>query len=379
MLFDCRYRRIHGPDACAAACAATGPTPVFRHVRVDRPGDDPPADPAVVDLALLDMHHGWPNLGHDALVHAVQDAVCDVREGLAERGMTVRVVSYDVRRGHAVPRPPGQGPVLYLGSGGPGHLDPRRNDGVDPGSQGIVEDPAWEAPLFRLFDAIASHPDGVLLGVCHTFGVMCRWLGGVDVVPRGPEKGGKSAGIVDNVLTDEAAVHPWFGRFGEALPDRRHFPVLDSRLYDLVPRAGGLGGGAVALAREALGRGGPPGGAVTMIEVARASDRVVPRVVGVNHHPEIVDRPRQLTILKNRLDRGEVAPEWYEERARTLAEPVADPDGDRLLHLTSSYTLMGPLRLFLYRAIGERAAALGRPFGPEADPADLVDDLGNAV
>lgn len=378
MPFDCRYRRMHGPDACAAACAATAPTPVFRHVRVDRAGDEPPADPAVVDVALLDMHHGWPNLGHDALVHAVQNAVCDVREGLAERGMAVRVVSYDVRRGHVVPRPPGRGPVLYLGSGGPGHLDPRRNDGAGPGSQGIAEDPAWEAPLFRLFDAIAADPDGVLLGVCHTFGVMCRWLGGVDVVLRGPEKGGKSAGIVDNILTDAAAGHPWFGRFAEALPDHRHFPVLDNRLYDLVPRAGRLAG-AVGLAREALGRNGPAGEALTMIEVARSSDRVTPRVLGVNHHPEIVNRPRQLTILKQKLARGEVTAEWYEERARTLIEPLADPAGDRLLHLTSSYTLMGPLRLFLYRAIGERAAALGRPFGPEVGPVDLVYDLMDAV
>lgn len=372
--FDCRHRRIHGADACLAACAATELTPVFHHVYVDRPGGGPPADRAIVDVALLDMHHGWPNLGHDALVHAVQNAVCDVRDGLAGRAMHVRVVSYDVRRGHALPPPPGQGPVLYLGSGGPGHLDPRRNDGIDPGSQGIAENPAWEAPLFRLFDAIASHPDGVLLGVCHTFGVLCRWLGGVDVVRRGPEKGGKSAGIVDNVLTGEAEVHPWFGRFAAALPDRRHFPVLDNRLYDLVPRAGRSAGGAAALAREALGPGGPPGDALTMIEVARASDRVVPRVLAVNHHPEIVNRPRQLTILKRKLERGEVTREWYAERERTLTEPMADPAGDRLLHLTSSYTLMGPLRLFLYRAIAERAAALGRPFGPEVGPVDLVAD-----
>jgi hypothetical protein len=376
--FDCRYRRIHGPDACFAACAATELTPVFRHVRVDRPGGHPPAEPAVVDVALLDMHHGWPNLGHDALVHAVQNAVCDVREGLAERGLAVRVVSYDVRRGLALPPPPGRGPVLYLGSGGPGHLDPRRNDGIDPGSQGIAEDPAWEAPLFRLFDAIAAHPDGVLLGVCHTFGVMCRWLGGIDVVLRGPEKGGKSAGIVDNVLTDEAVVHPWFGRFAEALPDRRHFPVLDSRLYDLVPRSG-RPGGAAALAREARGPAGPPGDALTMIEVARASDRVMPRMLGVNHHPEIVNRPRQLAILRKKLERGEVTHAWYEERARTLTEPAGDPAGDRLLHLTSSYSLMGPLRLFLYRAVAERAAVLGRPLGPEVGPVATVDDLMDAV
>ena len=47
--------------------------------------------------------------------------------------------------------------------------------------------------------------------MCHTFGVMCRWLGIADAVLRGPEKGGKSFGIVDNLLTDAALEHPWFG------------------------------------------------------------------------------------------------------------------------------------------------------------------------
>ena len=37
---------------------------------------------------------------------------------------------------------------------GPGHIDPHQNDGERDGSQGIEEDPAWERPLFELFDAI---------------------------------------------------------------------------------------------------------------------------------------------------------------------------------------------------------------------------------
>ena len=38
-----------------------------------------------------------------------------------------------------------------------------RNDGVSPGTQGIREDPSWEAPAFRLFDAIHGAPDAALL------------------------------------------------------------------------------------------------------------------------------------------------------------------------------------------------------------------------
>ena len=76
--------------------------------------------------------------------------------------------------------------------------------------------------------------------MCHTFGVMCRWLGIADVVLRGPEKGGKSSGIVDNVLTDAALEHPWFSRLARELPDRRRLKILDNRLYDLIPPADGL-------------------------------------------------------------------------------------------------------------------------------------------
>ncbi len=74
---------------------------------------------------------------------------------------------------------------------------------------------------------------------------MCRWLGVADAVLRGPEKGGKSTGVVENILTDEALAHPWFSRFAAALPDGRRLYALDNRLYDLVPR-GPLPAGVIA-------------------------------------------------------------------------------------------------------------------------------------
>ena len=64
-----------------------------------------------------------------------------------------------------------------------------------------------------------AHPDAALIGVCHTFGVMSRWLGVADPVLRGPEKGGKSAGIVDSVLTPASAAHPWFGGLARGVAD----------------------------------------------------------------------------------------------------------------------------------------------------------------
>ena len=360
MPFDCQHRQTHGQDACVTACPTTGQEPTFAFARVERGDLPPPVDPSSIDVALLDMHHGWPNLGHDAIVYGVQNIVCDLTAPLRAAGMRVRVLSYDVRRGHQVPEPPGGRHAIYLGTGGPGHLDPRLNDGVSSGSQGIVEDPAWEGGLFALFDAIRNDDEAALLAVCHTFGVMCRWLGVADAVLRGPEKGGKSTGIVENVLTDAALGHPWFGRLARELPDRRRLKILDNRLYDLIPAQGQLPHDVLGISCEALGLCGAPGDALTAIEVARDQDGVMPRILGVNHHPEIVNRARQLTILKKRMDRGAVTAEWYAERARTLTETIADERGDQWLTLTSSFMFLGPLRFHLYRQIRERAEALGR-------------------
>ena len=290
----------------------------------------------------------------------IQNIVCDLTPALRDAG-TAR--ARDCRTTCAavieIPEPPGGRHGIYIGTGGPGHLDPRLNDGVADGSQGIKEDPAWEPQLFALFDAIRADRDAALLAVCHTFGVMCRWLGIADVVLRGPEKGGKSSGIVDNLLTDAALEHPWFARLARELPGRRRLKILDNRLYDLLP-IGPLPDGVSVLSVETLGVGGPAGDALTAIEIARDPNGIMPRIFGVNHHPEIVNRSRQLTILKKRMERGAVTPEWYAERAKALTEIIGDDRGDQLLHLTSSYMFLGPLRFHLYKQIRLRAETLGR-------------------
>lgn len=111
-----------------------------------------------------------------------------------------------------------------------------------------------------------------------------------------------------------------------------------------------------------------------MIDVGRRSD-VVPRVLGVNHHPEVVNRQRQLVVLRQKLARGGVSPEWAEERMRTLEQPIEDEFGDRLLYLTSSYTLLAPLRVHLYREAGRRAAAFGVPLLDGLDALPLTYSL----
>jgi hypothetical protein len=358
MPLDCRHKARFGRQACATDCPASAPFGVFSYARVERPLDLPPADEQAIDVAILDMNHGWPNLGHDSLVQAVKDASCDLREPLLGTGLRVRALSFDVRRGGQIPELPGGRFGLYLGTGGPGHIDPRKNDGVAEGSQGIREDPSWEEPVFRLFDRIRADDTAALLGVCHTFGVMCRWSGAAEPVLRGPSKG-KSTGILENMLTPEARQHPWFRRFAEELPDHRRLRVVENRLFDLVPGPRGLEGAAMPIGYETLGVGGPMGEAVTMLEFARDRTAVMPRIFAVNHHPEIVDRFRQMMILGQKLDRGEVTNEWYQERVEVLTRNYPDENSDQRLHVTSDFTLLGPLRFHLNRAVRLRAAALG--------------------
>ena len=233
----------------------------------------------------------------------------------------------------------------------------------DPGSQGIREDPAWEAPLFRCFDALRAHPEGVLLGVCHTFGVMCRWLGVADADLRGPEKGGKSAGILENVLTPAAArTHPWFGpEPAGGLPSQR-MRILDSRLYDLIPHDELLRDGSPPSPTRRSASAARPA-ALTMLEVGADRADGMPRILGVNHHPRSSTGRGSWRSCGDACGAARSTTDWYEERS-----PHADGSPRRsrrraALALTSSYTLPGPLRYHLLRRLRRRprrSAARGR-------------------
>ena len=313
------------------------PYDFFEYVRVT--DSEPPADHDRIDVAILDMNHSWPNVGHDSLVHAVLESAEPLREPLVAAGTKVRVLSYDVRRTLKIPQSPNGRFQLYIGTGGPGHLDPRQNDGLKEESQGIVESPAWEAPLFRLYDDIASHDSAALLGVCHSFGLMCRWSGVARVALRAE----KSSGMPENVLSPGGASHPWFVHFANCLRDGRHFRVVDNRLFDLIAEDSSS---ANVIAREDENSGG-----VTMFEFARSADGM-PRILGVNHHPEIVDREHIMTVLEEKRARGEVSELWYRERVVTLRDLFARFERDS--RLTSEYTLLGPLRHHLTQLVAER-------------------------
>ncbi len=305
-------------------------------------GTVPAPSVGVVDIALLDMHHGWPNVGHDSLVHAIMDVAEEARETLRSADAKIRVISFDVRGKNLVPECDGRF-ALYVGTGGPGHLDPRQNDGISQFSQGIREnDAAWEAPLFRLFDAILARPDAALVSVCHSFGLMCRWSGVADPVLRQE----KSSGVPLNTLSETAAHHPWFSQFARKLPDQRHFRVVDNRLFDLI--ANDTCSDEVCLSFETENRG-----ALTMLELARDSASGMPRILGVNHHPEIIDREHVLAVLDEKQHHHTVTDAWYEERVRMMRD-LFQGETERQSRLTSEYTLLGPIRHHVQRAVAER-------------------------
>src|ERR1019366_6449972 len=107
------------------------------------------------------------------------------------------------------------------------------------------------------------------------------------------------------------ASHPWFAQFANRLSDGRHFRVVDNRLFDLIAEDSSS---ANVIAREDENSLG-----VTMLEFARTTDGM-PRILGVNHHPEIVDREHIMTILEENRARGEVSGMWYRERVVTMRD-----------------------------------------------------------
>ena len=296
----------------------------FSYARVEHAEDLPAREDRTIDVALLDMNAGYANVGHDAIVEIVRDVATELEDELISRNLGLRVISYAVRDRLIVPRHGDGRHRLYLGTGGPGHLDPRRNTSSS-GTVEIAEDPAWEAPLWALFDAIASDGDTALYGVCHTFGLLCRWSGAAEPALRGPAKGGPMSGVGTNVLTPAARTHPWFARLAAA---GDVVPVLDSRHYDLLP-AGPLTRGMTAIAHESAGAHGEAGDALTMLEVARDAGGV-PRVFGVNSHPEIGAPERVAAILDRMLATGTITSDVYDQRSTMLPMLRDDRREERL-------------------------------------------------
>jgi hypothetical protein len=329
----------------------------FAYLRPQTAEEIPTPGPEFVDVAVLDMNHAHHNAGHDSIVGLVRRLSADMASSLESERLTVRLTSYDVRRLSLLPRLH-DGPSLILGTGGPGHLDPRlnRRDAVDEGE--ILESAEWEEPLFDFFDAVDRHDTAMFYAVCHSFGLLCRWSGIAEPTLRGERKGGPSIGIVDNVLTPQALEHPWFARLASHLPDGKHLPVVDSRHYDLIPTRKRFPRGVVPIAFETQA-GGEPGEALTMVEFARKRNGT-PRVFAVNHHPEIPDAAELSELLERKLREGEVSQDWYASRAALVERLQRNDHSEPARLLAAGYSFAFLVRDGLKDLIEDRRQRRGR-------------------
>ncbi len=329
----------------------------FEYVRPETAAQIPDSTPEFVDVAVLDMNHAHHNAGHDSMVDLIRRLAADLAPSLESVGAKVRLISYDVRRRSLLPAVTDR-PSLILGTGGPGHLDPRlnRRDAVDEGE--ILESPEWESPLFEFFDAVDRHDTAMLYAVCHSFGLLCRWSSIAHPVGRGEKKGGPSIGIVNNVLTPQALEHPWFARLASHLPDGRHLPVVDSRHYDLIPTRKHFPRGVVPIAFETQADG-EPGEALTMVEFARKPNGT-PRILAVNHHPEIPNAADLAELLDRKLREGEVSQDWYASRAALVDRLQRDDHSEPARLLAAGYSFAFLVRDGLKDLIEDRRQRRGR-------------------
>jgi len=283
------------------------------------------------------MNHGLPNVGHDAIVGMLRELTAQLEAPLDAAGLRVRAISYPVRHRLMVPAHDGRH-RLYLGTGGPGHPDPRLNT-QDRGEAEIREDPSWEPALWELFDAVLADESAALYGVCHTFGLLCRWSRVAEPVLRGAEQGGKRSGVGTDALTPQALAHPWFARLARELASPGRLAVLESRYYDLVPaRDFPEGTTAIAYAESEAGSR-----AVTMVEFAR--DGGVPRIFAVNNHPEIGAADRVAALLDAMLASGTISSEVYAARSEILPMLREERSAERLRVGRAVFSDLARLRL----------------------------------
>jgi hypothetical protein len=91
-----------------------------------------------------------------------------------------------------------------------------------------------------------------------------------------------------------------------------------------------------------------------MVELARDTTNAMPRFLGVNHHPEIIDRDHIMTVLDEKRAHAEVTDTWYNERASMLRD-LFQGESERQSRVTSHYSLLGPLKFHLQRILRDRA------------------------
>ena len=172
---------------------------------------------------------------------------------------------------------------------------------------------------------------------------MCRWSGAA----RAELRAEKSSGMPENVLSTEAASHPWFARLRE-----RSCPTAATSASSTTASSISIAerSSATIIAREDETSDG-----VTMIEFARERRR---HAAHSRRQPPSRDhRPRAHHDRARREARARrsVASRGTASAPKRCA--ISSPQLERESRLTSEYTLLGPLRHHLGALIAERCEA----------------------
>lgn len=228
--------------------------PFFEHRRA--PEALPAAATGVIEVALLETA-AHPSPACVAMAATVESAAAAL--ALESSGFSLRLTSFDTSRGE-LPEP---GRFrLYLAAGEPA------TTGADAGRP-------EEARIARVLDAVAGDDSEAMLVTGDLFDAVCRWAGIGEARPRSDRLRGPSV----TRLSREALQHPWFRQFAHELPDQQHFLALDDRITDMVL---GDPGKTIPVAFEASGVS-----ALTMLEIARDRDGVMPRFLAMTHQPQL--------------------------------------------------------------------------------------------
>src|SRR5688572_26885254 len=73
----CDLKHAHGIGYCLYRCPIASSRRAFEVLAVDPRRGLPLAERGAIDVVALDMNKGWPNIGFDAILFALRDAVCD--------------------------------------------------------------------------------------------------------------------------------------------------------------------------------------------------------------------------------------------------------------------------------------------------------------
>ena len=210
---------------------------------------------ARVDVAVLDMNHGWPNLGHDSLVHAVLDAACEAT-GRARGGRDARARAL-VRRaplGHAAgaPGPPLLALSRHRRAGAP--RPARATTACARNRRASARTPRGSSPPSRC-STRSGATSRRRSSPCATPSACCA---AGRARPRPCCAGRRRASAAASSRTSWRCRRP--STPGSAASPSSCGPsarlrVVENRLFDLIPRPDGFPPGAVPIALRDPGRG----------------------------------------------------------------------------------------------------------------------------